>query len=193
MSVDQPPTIHAERLDLVWLSPDLIELLIGGDRMRAELEIGAALPTEVADANFERFLRMRLGQMRADQEEARWLARFMVLRDEHRVVGHLGFHGKPDEEGIVEVGYTVYQPYRRRGLAWEAVNALFDWAGREHGITRFRASVSPTNQPSLSLVRKLGMVRSGEHIDAEDGLEWEFLVTRPVPPDGEMRAGASPP
>jgi ribosomal-protein-alanine N-acetyltransferase len=184
MSTDSPPTIHTERLDLVWLSPDFIARLIDGDRTLAEQEVGAALPTESADPNFERFLRMRLGQMRADAEEAKWLARFMVLRDERRVVGHLGFHGKPDEEGIVEVGYTVYQPYRRRGLAWEAVNALFDWAGRDHGVTRFRASVSPTNQPSLSLVRKLGMVRAGEHIDAEDGLEWEFLVARPVPQAG---------
>jgi RimJ/RimL family protein N-acetyltransferase len=181
MSGEQPPTIHTERLDLVWLGPDLIAMLIGGERTRAEQEVGAALPSEVADDNFERFLRMRLGQMRTDPEEAKWLARFMVLREELRVVGHLGFHGKPDEEGIVEVGYTVYKPYRRRGLAWEAVNALFDWAGRDHGITRFRASVSPTNAPSLSLVRKLGMERSGQHIDAEDGLEWEFLVTRPVP------------
>ena len=49
-----------------------------------------------------------------------------------------------------------------------------DWARDRHGITRFVASVAPTNEPSLAIVRGLGFVDTGRHWDDEDGLELEF-------------------
>jgi L-amino acid N-acyltransferase YncA len=38
-------------------------------------------------------------------------------------------------------------------------------------VTTVRASVSPTNTPSLNLVRSEGFVAVGEQEDEEDGLE----------------------
>jgi RimJ/RimL family protein N-acetyltransferase len=73
----------------------------------------------------------------------------------------------------------VEAPYRRRGYAREAVRALFDWAASAHGIHRFVASVSPTNEPSLNLVAGFGFVQTGSHIDEIDGLELELEATWP--------------
>jgi [ribosomal protein S5]-alanine N-acetyltransferase len=42
------------------------------------------------------------------------------------------------------------------------------------GIDHFVASVAPANAPSLAIIRKLGFVRTGQHIDPEDGLEHVF-------------------
>jgi RimJ/RimL family protein N-acetyltransferase len=99
-----------------------------------------------------------------------WLPRVQLLRQpadrsegEPVVVGESGFHGPPDDEGRVEIGYMVITSYRRRGFAEEAVRALMAWAAREHGINRFRASIGPQNIPSLSLIRKLGFVQAGTH------------------------------
>jgi len=72
------------------------------------------------------------------------------------------------------VGYSVFDPYRRRGYATEVVRALIDWASREHGIHHFVASISPGNEPSLALVRRLGFKHTGQHWDEEDGEELEF-------------------
>ena len=113
-----------------------------------------------------------------------WLGRAMVLTDDDgtkRVVGSIGFHGPPDEQGRLEVGYSVDPPFRRRGYARESVKALFDWANREHGITRFIASISPDNEPSLRLAAGLGFHRVGEQIDEVDGLEYVFETDRPQP------------
>jgi RimJ/RimL family protein N-acetyltransferase len=106
----------------------------------------------------------------------------LVLADDsgvRHVVGSIGFHGPPDDQGRLEVGYRVEPSYRRRGLAREAVTAMFDWAASEHGIHRFVASISPTNAPSLQLTAGLGFVETGSHTDEIDGLEIEFEAEWP--------------
>jgi len=101
----------------------------------------------------------------------------MVLADSggaRRVIGSIGFHGAPDEQGRLEVGYRIEPAYRRKGYTREAVRALFDWAATEHGIHRFLASIRPDNEPSLALARGLGFERIGEQMDEIDGLEYVF-------------------
>ena len=55
---------------------------------------------------------------------------------------------------------------------------MFDWASHEHAVRWFIASVSPTNEPSLSLVRKLGFVQTGTQWDEIDGQELVFELVR---------------
>jgi len=170
--------IASERLRLVSMSPAFIEALLRGHHSRAAEIMGVEVPPEWP-GDLTHMLRLRFDQIRADPSEQQWLARAMVLREDGRtVVGNLGFHGKPDRRGMVEVGYTVRPQFRRQGFAEEAVRALFDWASRTHGIRRFRASVSPTDEPSLSLVRKLGFVQTGEQWDEIDGRELVFELER---------------
>jgi RimJ/RimL family protein N-acetyltransferase len=64
---------------------------------------------------------------------------------------------------------------------------MFDWAASAHGIHRFVASVSPTNEPSLQLIAGFGFARTGSHIDDIDGLEYEFEADWPNP---KAQAGA---
>ena len=173
------PPILSDRLELVSMSPGFIEALMGGDRERAASVIGLRLPASWPE-EIHHLLNRRLEQMRRDPSEQPWLARAMVLRNDDRtVIGNIGFHGPPDGRGMVEVGYTVDPDHRRRGYAEEAVRALFDWASREHGIRLFRASVSPNNEPSLGLIRKLGFARTGVQWDEIDGEELVFELQRP--------------
>jgi RimJ/RimL family protein N-acetyltransferase len=160
------------------MSPAFMQASLDGDLARAAALIGAALPPDWPGAT-GRTMRLRLRQLATDPASQPWLLRAMVLRaPERTVVGHIGFHAPPDPRGAVEVGYTVLPEYRRRGLAFEAVQALFAWAGREHGVQQFIASVSPTNQPSLNLVRKLGFQQTGAQWDEEDGEELVFELKR---------------
>jgi [ribosomal protein S5]-alanine N-acetyltransferase len=55
---------------------------------------------------------------------------------------------------------------------------LMDLAEERAGVRHFVLSVSPENDPSLAIVRKLGFVRTGEQIDEEDGLEHIFELER---------------
>ena len=98
----------------------------------------------------------------------------MVLKEARTAIGHVNFHGPPDDRGVPEIGYSLLPEFRGSGYAIEAVRAMFDWARREHGVQRFRASVAPDNERSQHLIDKLGFVRIGEQWDEEDGLEWVF-------------------
>jgi RimJ/RimL family protein N-acetyltransferase len=175
------PSIRTPRLELVSMTIPFMQALVDDDLTAAAREIEAELPDDVTE-DLADFLRYRMAQLGVDPSIRVWLGRAMVLtHDDGRreVIGTLGFHGPPDEEGRLEVGYRVQAPYRREGYAREAVRALFDWANREHGITRFIASISPTNEPSLNLTRSFGFVRTGEHMDEIDGLEHVFEADWP--------------
>ena len=77
----------------------------------------------------------------------------------------------------MEIGYQVVAEHRRNGYAEEGARALMAWAAAEHGITRFRASISPGNTPSLNLIRKLGFVQVGSQQQEMRGEELVFITT----------------
>ncbi len=162
------------------MSPAFLDALLAGRRNEAEAAAGFKVPDAWPDAHDRRFLALRIKQMRDRPETQEWFVRALVLPDGDRpMIGHAGFHGPPGTNSLkapeaVEVGYTVFPEYRRRGFASEAAQALIDWAVTERGIRLFIASVGPQNEPSLRLVGTLGFEEAGRHWDEEDGEELEF-------------------
>ena len=125
---------------------------------------------------------LRLAQLRADPSVAPWLLRAVILRETASLVGHVGFHDRPGNPALrewapegVELGYTTFESYRRRGFAREAVLALVTWAERQHAVPHFVASIAPTNLASRSLARNLGFRLVGSTVDEVDGLEEVWL------------------
>ena len=177
--------IRTERLELVLLSAPFLDALLGGRRDEAEELLWLRLPEAWPDEHDARFLRFRLDQLRREPEAEPWLVRAVVLPDGERpMVGHAGFHGPPGVNGrrrpdAVELGYTVFEPYRGRGFATEVALGLMRWACAEHGIRAFVASVGPWNAPSLRVVEKLGFRRVGTQWDEEDGEELVFELELP--------------
>ncbi len=164
------------------MSVPFMEALVAGDLWAAEREIGARVPAWLP-GQLDHFLQYRLAQLAVDPSIRPWLGRAMVLDDDAspRVVGTIGFHGPPDPHGRLEVGYSVDPAFRRQGLAREAVRAMFDWAFSNHGVRRFIASISPSNEPSLRLAAGFGFAQTGTQMDDVDGLELVFETDWPQP------------
>jgi len=102
----------------------------------------------------------------------KWASRQLPAEEEW----HAGFHGPPDENGMVEVGYTVVPEYRRRGYARAMLAALLRRAADEPQVRTVRASISPDNAASLATIRGFGFAPAGEQWDEEDGRELLFEV-----------------
>ena len=177
MVPQKPPVIHTYRLGLEPLDPDVIRLIIAGDRPAAERHAAHTFPPEFPTADdLDGFLPIQLKRMEAEPNRRGWMARLMVTHD-GEFVGHCGFHGPPDVIGRAEIGYTVFTPFRGRGYAQEAAAALTGWAF-DQGEDRVYASVSPTNAPSLAVIRRLGFAQVGTQEDEVDGLELVFAIEK---------------
>lgn len=173
--MDVPP-IRTARFELVSMSMRFMRLLLARDLQGASHEIRASVPADLPD-RLDNFLQYRIADLEVDSLAQPWLGRAIVLIEPdgtRRIVGSAGFHSPPDADGRVEIGYRVEPDYRRQGVATEVVRALFDWASREHGVQKFRASVSPDNSASLAIVGRLGFRQTGVQIDDIDGEELVF-------------------
>ncbi|TQO19896.1 acetyltransferase (GNAT) family protein [Rhodoglobus vestalii] len=120
--------------------------------------------------------RMRSEQIVDTPSDAPWVTRLIIVPGVDGAVGIAGFHGAPDGAGMVEVGYRIAPEYRRRGYARRALETLLSVASASADVQIVRATISPENHPSRSLVDGYGFTEVGEQWDEEDGLETIFEV-----------------
>ena len=165
-------TYPQPQLKFVLLTAEALSALLANRLDVASEAIGLSLPARFLEDQW--LWQIRLDQIRENPSSAPWLARATVRLDDGAVIGRAGFHGPPDERGMVEIGYEVSAEYRRMGYGRATAMALIEEAAMHTGVTVVRASVSPDNAPSLAVVRGLGFVQVGEQIDEIDGLELVF-------------------
>jgi [ribosomal protein S5]-alanine N-acetyltransferase len=168
-------------IELRPMTPAFIEAVLGDRREEAAALLDVELPDAFPREGERRFLALRLRQMREDERFLTWCPSVVVL--EGRMIGHAGYHGPPgvnskQDPDAVEFGYAIYPEWRGRGFATQAAVMLMDLAEERAGIRHFVLAVSPENDPSLAIIRKLGFVRTGEQMDEEDGLEHIFELHR---------------
>jgi ribosomal-protein-alanine N-acetyltransferase len=168
-------TSAAPDLRLVPLSVETMRALVAGDLDAASASSGITATSYLVDHAW--LWEIRLAQVAADPGSLDWIARAAVDGD-GRVVGIVGFHGPPDDAGMVEVAYGVDPALRRRGYARRLLTIALEWAAAVPEVRVVRASISPDNEASLATVRPFGFRRVGEQWDEEDGLE--LLLERPV-------------
>jgi RimJ/RimL family protein N-acetyltransferase len=158
-------------IELVQLSPATLRALANGDLAGANLAASVGLGTYFISPEARSTWRRRASQVAEDPASATWITRAILDLDRGVVVGRAGFHGPPDANGMVEVGYAVDPAFRRQGYARAALVALLKQATDDAGIRTVRASIRPDNLPSRRLIGQYGFVVVGEQWDDEDGLE----------------------
>jgi RimJ/RimL family protein N-acetyltransferase len=168
----------AKQIRFVELSGTTMAALLADDLAGASREAGIELGELFVNDQSKWLWNYRIKQIEDDPEAARWIVRAAVAEPEAVVIGHAGYHGPPDANGMVEVGYTVDSQYRRQGYAKAILTALIERAAAEPGVRVVRASISPTNAASLATIAGFGFLEAGEQWDEEDGVE--LLFERPV-------------
>ncbi|WP_431918826.1 GNAT family N-acetyltransferase [Nonomuraea jabiensis] len=166
----------SKHVRFVELSSAAMSALLDGELSAASDTAGVAL-TEYFVTDKARWLwQVRIGQMAADPRHARWMARQAVTGPEGVVIGHAGFHGPPDEAGMVEIGYAVAPDFRRQGYGRAILIELLRRAAAEPEVRTVRATISPDNVASLATIAGFGFVQVGEDWDEEEGLGLIFEV-----------------
>jgi ribosomal-protein-alanine N-acetyltransferase len=160
------------------LSRTTMSALLANDLATARAESGVELGRLFIDEDSKWLWNYRLKQLETEPEAAAWIVKAVVAEPDGAVIGHAGYHGPPDDRGMVEVGYTVDPAYRRRGYATAILAALLERAAAEPAVRVVRASVSPGNAASLATIAHFGFTQIGDQWDEEDGLE--LLFERPA-------------
>ena len=106
----------------------------------------------------------------ADHPWGPWQVR---VADTGLVVGGAGFHGEPDVDGSVEVGYGIAPEWQGQGIATGAVTQLLGIA-RDAGARRALAATDPDNVPSQRVLEKAGFTRVA---DADGEFRWSIDLT----------------
>ena len=175
--------IVSERLNLRLLPVEALVATAEGKRDAASRSLHLSLPGEWQEV--APLARLRLTQLALDSDYLAWSIRAIVLRETLDVAGYVNFHGRPGRHDFtgtpdtVEFGYTVFPPFRRRGIAREAVASLIDWALRRD-VENFVFSIAPGNADSLAVARHFGARMVGTQIDETDGPEDVYLLAEIV-------------
>lgn len=162
--------IATERLELTVLGADCAEAMLAGDSARLLALTGASFPEPAGApplmADFLPFLRDRL---RAHPDEEGWWSWLAVQRQTREAVGSLGLAGKPNAEGHVLLGYSLYPAAQGHGYAIEAAGAVMAWAFEHPAVAAVRATVPTWHARSIRVAERLGMQRVGTGYDPEAG------------------------
>ena len=173
------------RVEVVHLDPAALRALADGDQAAAERTSPVPLSPYLAGPECRGVWEIRAVQAVEDPPSAAWVTGVVWDPERGIALGRAGYHGPPDADGMVEVGYSIDPQFRRQGYARAALRALLARAVAEPDVRTFRATISPDNIASRDLVLAHGLTQVGEQWDDEDGLEIIYEVPvdgRPTPP-----------
>jgi ribosomal-protein-alanine N-acetyltransferase len=154
---------NTERLRLIPASPETLEAELEGPVSLGRV-LGVAVPAnwppELYDSDATSFT---LGRLRDHPEEQGWWLYYFAESNAagEQVVGCGGFKGPP-ASGVVEIGYSVLDQFRRRGYASEATEALCRRAFGTPGVSAVAAETLPELVPSTGVLNRCGFTLIGE-------------------------------
>jgi ribosomal-protein-alanine N-acetyltransferase len=93
-----------------------------------------------------------------------WL---MIIKESKTIVGQFVFNGRPNDQGEVEIFFTVENAYRRKGIATEAMVEILRWGCKTKLFRKVFIDADFQNRAAMASLRKLGFKQQPED---EDGV-----------------------
>ena len=72
---------------------------------------------------------------------------------------------------MIEIGFGIVPGKQNSGFGKELLNGMWKMISARPDVQILRYTVSPTNSPSLHIIKSLNFNLVGEQIDDKDGLE----------------------
>lgn len=162
--------IYTDRLMLVPITFEITKSLINGSCKEVE-KLGIKPDKKWPTDDTMDILPIIIKSLEKDKVPSGFETWIIVRKDNMQVIGDIGFHGKPDEKGEVEVGYGLVEHERGKGYGFESLKAIMDWAVSQKNVKVIKADCLINNKPSAHILEKVGM----KEINRDDELiYWEF-------------------
>lgn len=159
--------LDSGRLRMIAANAELVSNDLQGRGALSE-SLGAEVPENWPPDLYDHKAMEFAGRQLKNPHEAGWSFWYVLERhgDPQMVVGICGFKGRPDGDGVVEIGYSVLPQFRNRGFASEAVARLVEWAFSHGRVKEVRAETFPHLKQSIRVMEKNGFTyrgRGSEH------------------------------
>jgi RimJ/RimL family protein N-acetyltransferase len=96
-------------------------------------------------------------QSNAFDRAGTWFQFAIRLQESGLLIGDIGVHSFADDPRQVEIGFTVAPVHQGLGFGTESVTGLLDYLLVDIEKHRVFASVDPRNEPSVALLKRVGM------------------------------------
>ena len=86
----------------------------------------------------------------------------LIEKASGRLVGKAGLSNpestevEDEDRMVLEIGYHIFQPYRRQGYAVEACQAILQYAGEQWDDCRIYAKIDASNEASICVAKACG-------------------------------------
>ena len=101
----------------------------------------------------------------------------VALKPEDKVIGFVSLNKVDDKTR--NLGYCLHSMVQKKGYATEAVSALIQYAKEDLNLSQLICGTAKENTPSVSLLQKMGFIKTGENIGSfmndEHGKPIEFI------------------
>lgn len=102
---------------------------------------------------------MYLENLKEDSSVLGWGVWLIIDKQTNKIIGDIGFKGKPDDEKTVEVGYGITASEQNKGFATEALHRIVSWAFNTNSVNKIKAECLEDNLPSIKVLQKLNMTK----------------------------------
>lgn len=80
----------------------------------------------------------------------------VIEKTEKAIIGGICFHGEPDDQGEVEIGYGTDTEYRNRGYMSESIEGLVGWLREGRKVKVIKGETDSLNFSSIRVLEKNG-------------------------------------
>lgn len=148
--------IHTARLMLIPVTLEITTGLIKGDLVALEalgIKAHADWPT-----NDTKDILPIVNRTLASNGSPSGFEFWMIVHSaDQTIIGDIGFHGKPDVHGDVEIGFGLVEEAHGKGYGSEGFNGIINWLKTQNDVKKLYANCLIDNHASYHLLIKNGM------------------------------------
>ncbi len=149
--------IETERLSIFPLSREELSLYCETPENLVQL-LGLQLPVAPLDNELKDAIKNSFLPYLQDKNEyflfhTLWI---IVEKSQKCIIGGICFHGEPNENGEVEIGYGIDKPFQNNGYMTETIVEFISWCKTQDKIKSIIAETDIDNLSSIQVLKKCG-------------------------------------
>ena len=164
--------IETARLTLQLLTLEQVELyLLGNNLLEKKMHLPYA--NRVVDAHFKEVAEtIFIPNFKKDKESSLFYSFFILIeKASKQIVGEIGCHGKPTENGDIEIGYSTQPTHQNKRFMTEAVSAFCSYFIALNQVKTIIAETDIINIPSQKILINNHFIKTKE---IENSIFWKW-------------------